>query len=107
MLPVCCLRCPVRVIQILDTPAVNPQLNLPLDHVFVKSQVGLRREEPALDVDALDFSVAAVSPDIDPRARLEKTIGLLRSRRCHHVILMHLMQIDAISFCSEQLLSYG
>lgn len=107
MLPVCRLGCPVRVLQILDATTINPQLNLPLDHVFVKGQVCLGREKPPLDVDALYFGMAAMAPDIHPRARLEQTMGLLGRRRCYYVVLVHLVQVHAVVVCAEQLLSHG
>lgn len=106
MLPVSRLRSPVCMVQILDTAAIDPQLDLPPDHVFVKSQMGLRREESPLDVDTLHFSMATMAPDNHPRARSEQPIGLLRRRWCHHVVLMHLVQVDAAVICSEQLLSH-
>lgn len=91
----------ISMFQILYTTTIDPHLNLPLYHVLVKSEMGLRREEPVGNVQALDVGVVAFTPDVDVCVVGEETVCRGGRGSRDDLVLVHLVQMDLLIASSE------
>lgn len=49
----------------INTPTLNPQLDLSLHHILIEAQMPLRRKQSLSNVHALHLGRGAAAPDVD------------------------------------------
>lgn len=97
----------VRVVHVLDRAGLHANLDLALDHELVKGEMGLGREQPVLDVQALDLGVRRGAPDKDVLVLGQEALGRVVVRGLDDVVLVHLVEVDGGVLGPEQALSGG
>ena len=87
--------------RIHNSPIRLSHIDLPLDHLRVKSEMTLRGEQLVSQIHTLDEGMIGAPPDMDIVPQAQQVGGLGR-RRVAHMVLVHLMQVNARLVYLEQ-----
>lgn len=94
-----------RMLVVLNAAAFLPHLNLAVDHLCVKAKVALACEETVLQVDALYSRMIGAGPHAHLVIRRQQRCGLVGGHG-GHLVLVHLVQVDGVVLCAEEVLAY-